>query len=98
MVESHSEKDIYDKCVRLMSDLTDKFYNYLDYLGIDVTKLDEEEQFSALYYPEEIVSELFLSRTTHSGGTSTREKCKELGINTNLPVKFDFSEYLEASE
>ena len=45
--------------------------------GIEVP---EEERFCLYMHPTEIVNRLFLYHTDHSGGTSTRAKCHELGI------------------
>ena len=98
MTSSHSEKDIYNGCISLMNTLTGRFYEWLDFIGVDITKLDDEEQFCTAFYPTEIVERLFLMKTSHSGGTSQRMKCAELGINTNKMVTFDFSEELENEE
>ena len=92
MTSSHSEEDIYKGCLFLMSLLVDRFYEWLDYIGVDVYKLDEEERFRANFYPTEIVEYLFLRHTTHSGGTSQRMKCAELGIDTDKMVSFEFEE------
>lgn len=37
-----------------------------------------------------IVQELFLFRTSHSGGTSTRAKCKQLGVDWSDGIEFSF--------
>lgn len=92
MTSSHSEKEIYKGCISLMRELTDSFYEWLDFIGVDITKLDEEEQFERSFYPTHIVEKLFLRYTTHSGGTSQRMKCEELGVDTDDIVKFDFFE------
>lgn len=94
MTSSHNEADIYKGCISLMDTLTGNFYEWLDFIGVDVVKLDAEEQFVARFYPTEIVERLFLWRTKHSGGTSQRMKCKELGIDADKMVTFDFSEEL----
>lgn len=98
MTSSHDEKEIYQGCIALMTDLTGKFYEWLDFIGVDVTKLDKEEQFCISYYPTEIVERLFLWKTTHSGGTSQRMKCNELDIDTDKMITFDFSDELEEVE
>ena len=95
MTSSHSEKCIYSGCIRLMNNLVDEFYSYLETIGIDVSELSEDERFRVSYYPTEIVETLFLSHTSHSGGTSQRMKCAELGIDTNKMEDFDFSSYLD---
>lgn len=92
MISSHSEKDIYDGCIDLMNMLTDRFHEWLDFIGVDITELDDEEQFCTGFYPTEIVERLFLMNTSHSGGTSQRMKCAELGIDTDNMVEFGFSE------
>ena len=78
--ESHSEAAIFEGCIALMQGLTEHFREYLESLDIDLDGLDEEELFSVSYTPFEIVQRLFLWETRHSGGTSTRKKCAELGI------------------
>ena len=95
MIQSQSERQIYDGCIELMQKLTDQFREYLDFVGIDITEIDEDELFRTRFSPMEIVRTLFLSHTDHSGGTSTREKCTELGINTDAGVYFDFDEWLK---
>lgn len=77
---SHDEKYILEGCIDLMDGLIDRFCDYLAFLEIDVDELVDGEKFKVGYTPFEIVQELFLQHTSHSGGTSTREKCKELGI------------------
>ncbi len=87
--ESHSERDIYDGCVELMQMLMGRFERYLDFIGVPVTPKedkDNEEYFSTQFYVTEIVERLFLWNTSHSGGTSTRMKCKELGISDETVI------------
>ncbi len=86
MTSSHNEKAIYEGCISLMEDLVDSFYEYLDFIGIDVNEQEEDEQFSKNFHPAEIVERLFLARTTHGGGTSQRMKCLELGIDPDKRV------------
>lgn len=87
-IESHSERDIYDGCLKLMDELIGHFRDYLEYMGHDVDSLDEEETFCVGISNMEIVRMLFLQHTTHSGGTSTIQKCKELGVDWSRSVKF----------
>lgn len=99
MTSSHSEKEIYDGCIELMQSLTRQFHEWLDYMGIDTSNLSEDEQFCANFYPTEIVETLFLRGTSHSGGTSCRMKCNELGIKDySDEVSFDFSEFNKEDE
>jgi hypothetical protein len=72
-----SEAEIYKECVKLMQGLVEEFGEWLKWQGVDVP---EEERFCLYKSPFEIVNRLFLWHTTHSGGTSTRAKCHELGI------------------
>lgn len=90
MTSSHSEKDIYEGCLALMNELTDRFYEYLEFLEVDLSEYPEEEQFDATFNTTEIVERLFLWRTYHSGGTSQRMKCEELGIDPWKEVHFKF--------
>ena len=45
MVKSHSEAEIVKGCIELMWDLVGEFEDYLDFLGIDVTEIPEDERF-----------------------------------------------------
>lgn len=72
-----SEKQIYEGCVALMQGLVEEFGEWLEWQGVEVP---EEERFCLNMHPTEIVNRLFLYHTSHSGGTSTRAKCHELGI------------------
>lgn len=87
MIESHSEQKIVECCIDLMQELV----NYIDYIDIDLTELPDDEHFKVCYTNAEIVNRLLLSTTTHSGGTSTRQKCKELGLDSSKSIEFSFS-------
>ena len=76
MIESHSEQKIVECCIDLMQELVNEFEKYIDYIDIDLTELPDDEHFKVCYTNAEIVNRLLLSTTTHSGGTSTRQKCK----------------------
>ncbi len=79
-IESHSEKQIMEGCISLIQEMVDGFREYLDYIGHDRPEYEEEKQpFHMSYF--HIVNRLFLWHTSHSGGTSTRAKCHELGID-----------------
>lgn len=79
-IESHSEKQILEGCISLIQEMVDGFRDYLDYIGHDEPECEEEKQpFCMSYF--HIVNRLFLWHTRHSGGTSTRAKCHELGID-----------------
>ncbi len=93
MTTSHSESSIYEGCISLMKELVRDFYEYLEFLGVDVANLDEDEQFNVSFNNMEIVQRLFLERTTHSGSSSTMMKMKELGIEYG-DVEFNFDEEL----
>ena len=98
MTSSHSEKDIYDGCVELMEGLVEEFYDYLDFLGVDLKDYPEDEQFKLTMHPTQIVERLFLWKTPHSGGTSQIMKCRELGIDPSKDIHFTFSDYQEENE
>lgn len=91
MIESHSEQKIVECCIDLMQELVNEFEKYIDYIDIDLTELPDDEHFKVCYTNAEIVNRLLLSTTTHSGGTSTRQKCKELGIDSSKSIEFSFS-------
>lgn len=85
-VQSHSEREIFKGCVAMMQQLMNAFEEYLDWM--DVHPDNEEERFSYQFYNTQIVERLFLWNTHHSGGTSQREKCRELGIKDDGTVTF----------
>lgn len=89
-IESQSESQILESCIELMIDLTDSFLEWYDYVhGENAMKnLDTEERFNTTLSYFEIVQKLFLQHTHHSGGTSTRQKCKELGISDDDGIIF----------
>lgn len=91
MIESHSEQKIVECCIDLMQELVNEFEEYIDYIDIDLTELPDDEHFKVCYTNAEIVNRLLLSTTTHSGGTSTRQKCKELGLDSSKSIEFSFS-------
>ncbi len=91
MIESHSEQKIVECCIDLMQELVNEFEKYIDYIDIDLTELPDDEHFKVCYTNAEIVNRLLLSTTTHSGGTSTRPKCKELGLDSSKSIEFSFS-------
>lgn len=90
-VKSHSEKEIYDGCIRILRQMIRFFEEYLETMDIYQEDLAEEERFSVALSNFDIVQNLFLYGTTHSGGASTRQKCKELGLNDDDLVEFGFS-------
>lgn len=91
MIESHSEQKIVECCIDLMQELVNEFEKYIYYIDIDLTELPNDEHFKVCYTNAEIVNRLLLSTTTHSGGTSTRQKCKELGLDSSKSIEFSFS-------
>lgn len=86
MTYSHSEEEILKGCISLMHELTGRFADYLEYIGVDPDS--EEEIFSTRFSYGEIVKRLFLWKTTHSGGTSTGMKCSNLGVEYGKGVTF----------
>lgn len=88
---SHSERDIYNGCMELMNKLMDNFEWYLDYVGIKVDELGEDERFKLGISNFEIVQTLFLQHTDHAGGTSTLAKCEELGLDSSDRVYFELT-------
>lgn len=82
----HSDKDIVTSCIRLMQSLVDAFAEYLRWVEFEPDS--EEEIFSYGFYYSEIVNSLLLSNTWHSGGTSTRRKCNQLGLDGTKEIKF----------
>lgn len=91
-LESHDEKYILKYCISLMQELVGKFEEWYEYVhGEDaIRELDEVERFYYRMSYFSIVQELFLFRTSHSGGTSTRAKCKQLGVDWSDGIEFSF--------
>ena len=93
-LESHDEKHILKSCLGLMQDMVDEFAEWYRWQhGEDsIEKLDEEERFCIRKTYFLIVKKLFLLHTNHSGGTSTRAKCKQLGVDWGEEIEFDWSD------
>lgn len=93
-LESHDEKHILKSCLGLMQDMVDKFAEWYRWQhGEDaIDELDEEERFCIRKTYFRIVQELFLLGTNHSGGTSTRAKCEQLGVDWGEEISFDWSD------
>lgn len=89
-IHTHSERQIYEGCISLMQGLVEDFQEWLEMQEIEV---DDESRFCVNKYPTEIVKRLFLWNTRHSGGTSSRAKCRELGIEDyTRSIVFDVKE------
>lgn len=93
-LESHDEKHILKSCIGLMQEMVNDFAEWYRWQhGEDsIEELDEEEIFCIRKTYFRIVQELFLLHTNHSGGTSTRAKCKQLGVDWGEEIEFDWSE------
>lgn len=88
-LKSHSERDIWHGCLALMDGLMDEVQSWLLFIGIDPNDYQGEERFCYEASCFKMVQRLFLWNTTHSGGTSTRAKMRELGI-TKESERFEF--------
>lgn len=88
-VESHSESEIVKGCIGLMSEMVGRFESYLDFMGIEPAPDGDEQHFCTDFTYGHIVGRLLLWKTTHSGGTSTAEKCAELGFDYYDSVVFE---------
>lgn len=84
---SHSERDILDACVELMQGMADEFLEYLDWIGAEPEE-EEKISFCNMNYFR-IVQRLFLWHTSHSGGTSTINKCRELGVDSSESIAYN---------
>lgn len=93
-LESHDEKHILECCISLMQEVVNEFAEWYRWQhGEDAIKeLDEEERFCFRKSYFHIVQELFLLGTHHSGGTSTRAKCEQLGVDNAKEIEFDWSD------
>jgi len=87
---SHSENFILMECIHLMHEMVTDFEDWYKFVhGVNaIEELDEDERFCVRKTYFSIVKQLFLWHTSHSGGTSTRQKCCELGVK-------DWSEDIE---
>lgn len=95
-LKSHSEAEIVNGCIALMQELTGQFEDYLSFMGI--TPDSEEERFRTRFSYFDIVQRLLLWNTYHSGGTSTREKCRELGFDPGDGVSFEDERFDEGED
>lgn len=93
-LESHDEKRILECCISLMQEMVNEFAEWYRWQhGEDaIEELDDEERFCFRKSYFRIVQELFLLGTNHSGGTSTRAKCKQLGVDSAEEIEFDWSD------
>ena len=93
-LESHDEKHTLECCISLMQELVNEFAEWYRWQhGEDaIEELDEQERFCFRKSYFSIVRELFLLGTNHSGGTSTRAKCEQLGVDSAEEIKFDWSD------
>lgn len=90
-VKSHSEKQILEGCIALIDEMVGYFREYLDFIDFTPEYDEEKQPFCMSYF--HIVNRLFLWHTSHCGGTSTRAKCYELGIDdSSKTVKFELWE------
>ena len=93
-LESHDEKHILECCISLMRKLVNEFAEWYRWQhGEDaIEELGEEERFCFRKSYFRIVQELFLLGTNHSGGTSTRANCEQLGVDSSEEIEFDWSD------
>lgn len=91
-LESHDEKHSLECCISLMQEIVNEFAEWYRWQhGEDAIKeLDAEERFCFRKSYFCIVQELFLLCTRHSGGTSTRAKCEQLGVDSAEEIEFDW--------
>ena len=91
-LESHDEKHILECCISLMQELVNEFAEWYRWQHGEnaIEELDEEERFCFKKSYFIIVQELFLLSTNHSGGTSTRAKCEQLGVDSSEEIEFDW--------
>lgn len=91
-LESHDEKHILECCINLMQEVVNEFAEWYRWQhGEDaIDELNEEERFYFRTSYFHIVQKLFLLCTNHSGGTSTRAKCEQLGVDSAEEIEFDW--------
>lgn len=93
-LESHDEKHILKYCISLMQELVGKFEEWYEYVHGEyaIKELCEDEKFCYRMSYFNIVQELFLFGTSHSGGTSTRAKCEQLCVDSSDEIEFSFGD------
>lgn len=91
-LSSHSEADIVEGCIGLMADVFYRMTDYMEHMGFEYS---EEEKPLLGYNYFEIVQQLLLFKTSHSGGTSTVAKCKQLGFDAYEEIIFKQEEEAE---
>lgn len=93
-LESHDEKRILESCIALMQEMVNEFSEWYRWQHGEnaIEELDKEERFCIRKTYFRIVQELFLLGTNHSGGTSTRAKCKQLGVDWGEEIEFNWSD------
>ncbi len=93
-LESHDEKHILECCISLMQEMVNEFAEWYRWQhGEDaIRELDKEERFCFRKSYFRIVKELFLLGTSHSGGTSTRAKCEQLGVDSTEEIEFNWDD------
>lgn len=90
-IKSHSEWQIVQMCIHLMQELVSDFQEWYEFVHGDVRELPEDNRFCVNKTYFRIVRWLLLHHTSHSGGTSTIKKCKELGIDDwSKSIEFSF--------
>lgn len=79
---SHSEKEIVNGCIALMQSVHQNMLEYMEIMGFeyDVKNKEEIPQFRYSYF--EIIQRLLLKGTSYGGGTSTKKKCEQLGLDS----------------
>ena len=88
--ESQDERKILDSCIGLLRESADAMKEFLEWAGFDPKEACEPGELSFInktYF--EIVNRLFLESTNHCGGTSTRAKCRELGVDPGKAISYN---------
>lgn len=99
-LESHDEKHILECCISLMQEMVNEFAEWYRWQHGEnaIEELDEEERFCFRKSYFRIVQELLLFGTSHSGGTSTRAKCEQLGVDSSDEIEFSFGDDEECAK
>lgn len=73
-----------------MNSVYEDMLEYMEFMDFDVPKGKDDEGYPQFSYSYgKIVQMLFLWNTSHSGGTSTMRKCRELGVDYGKQVVFE---------
>lgn len=96
-IATHDDREIVLGCIRLIEEVLNGEFGIFQQLKDYGFDFEEYEGFcgrplSYMMSMMEIVGPLLLEYTSHSGGTTTRKKCREMGFNPSTIIEFEREE------